>query len=105
MTVQWGRTTALFGGTFDPPHSGHLEAVNGLFGLPGVARVVVVPSASPPHKPGVTAASKRLEMTRLAFSSRRFAGEVSVDDCEIERAVRTGQPSYSFDTIRELSQR
>ncbi len=103
--MHWNEVTALFGGTFDPPHLGHREAVRGLFELPGVRRVQVIPSADPPHKTGITPAEHRVAMTRLCFSSTplsAYPAEVRVDLREIERAARYPNiRSYSFDTLLE----
>ncbi len=85
---------ALYGGTFDPIHVGHLITARSVAEQLDVERVIFVPSASPPHKLDVplTPTEHRLEMVRLAID-----GEPGFDvsDCEIRR---TG-PSYTFDTI------
>lgn len=87
---------ALFGGSFDPVHNGHLAIVEHLLGH-GLARhVTVVPAALSPYKDGSSAAAEeRLAMVRLAFADR--AG-VTVDDREIRREGR----SYTIDTLRAL---
>ncbi|MCM2322077.1 MAG: nicotinate (nicotinamide) nucleotide adenylyltransferase [Oligoflexia bacterium] len=98
---RWHEVTAVFGGTFDPPHCGHLEAVRGLFRVPGVQRTLVIPSATPPQKPGFAPTEHRLEMTRRCFAP--LAPDVTVDFREAERAVRNPErPSYTFDTLLEL---
>jgi nicotinate-nucleotide adenylyltransferase len=101
--VRWGEVIALFGGTFDPPHLGHREAVRGLFQSPGVREVRVLPAASPPHKPASAKAQERLEMARLAFSQHPelpFPAEVEVDARELERAAKEpGKPSYTYDSL------
>lgn len=100
---EWREVTAVFGGRFDPPHLGHREAVEGLLKNPGVLRVLVIPSASPPHKPCSASLNQRLEMTRLNFTDIRL-GEVQINTSEIERAAREpNRPSYSFETLIELS--
>jgi len=99
---RWSEVTAILGGTFDPPHAAHRKALRGLYALPGVGRVVVMPSASPPHKPAIASPEHRLEMARLAFQG---LAPLEIDSSELERARRTGRPSYSFDTISELSTR
>lgn len=100
---RWSETTAVFGGAFDPPHLGHVQAVRGLFTFPGVARVLVLPTADPPHKAATTPADDRLALARAAFSpDEGFPGPVEVDDRELLRARRTGAPSYTFDTLAEL---
>ena len=96
--LDWSQITALLGGTFDPPHVGHLAAAQGLLRNPGVRQVRILPSETPPHKPSVATPAQRLEMTRLAF-----APAFKVDPRELERAG-TGRPSYSYDTLRELQQ-
>lgn len=102
---RWTECTALFGGTFDPPHLGHREAVRGLFTLPAVAAVRILPAAIPPQKRAFSESAHRVAMTRLAFSAtlqNRFPPEVTIDTCEIDRAARTGQPSYAYDTVMAL---
>ena len=99
-SVRWPEVTAIFGGAFDPPHLGHLEAVRGLFARPGVGHVRVIPAALPPHKPGIASAEARLAMARAQFEN---LADVTVDDRELARARRNpGVPSYSFDTLQEL---
>jgi len=103
--LNWNEVTALFGGTFDPPHLGHREAIRGLFANPGIKRVLILPSALPPHKKLTASTEDRIEMTRLAFASEfqnPFPLEVSVDTREITRAERTGRPSYTIETLQDL---
>ena len=87
----------LFGGTFNPVHWGHLRAAEEVAERLELERVLFVPSASPPHKPGagVAPASRRLAWVRDAVADNpRFA----VDPLEVERGGR----SYSVDTLREI---
>jgi nicotinate-nucleotide adenylyltransferase len=104
--VRWNEVTALFGGTFDPPHLGHRSAVCGLFSEPGVCRVLVLPSPCPPHKPTVASAEDRIAMTRLAFGSSRILplpGKVDIDLREVERAkAQPHRRTYTFDTLQEI---
>ena len=69
MSTSFDRHLALFGGSFNPPHRGHLEAIQGLKKNPGVGRVVVVPSRGTPLKTVTTSFEDRLEMARLAFEN------------------------------------
>jgi nicotinate-nucleotide adenylyltransferase len=100
--------TALFGGTFDPPHVGHRLAVDGLFKDPGVRAVRILTSPAPPHKPTNAPVEARLEMARLCFVESSSAwpgrGPVSIDMTEHKRAASlpAGSPIYSFDTLSEL---
>ena len=87
----------LFGGTFDPPHLGHLIVAQEVHFRLGLDRVLWVPAAIPPHKRGrsITAATIRLEMVRAAIADdSRF----SVSDLEVRRSG----PSYTADTLRQL---
>ena len=90
----------VFGGTFDPPHIGHLIVASDVCAVLDLDRVVFVPSAAPPHKRGRVNASaeQRLEMVRAAVAADpRF----EVDDLELRREGE----SYSVDTLREFRAR
>ncbi len=94
------RRIGLFGGTFDPPHLGHLALAEWARARLGLERVVFMPAGSPPHKRGrpLTAAAHRLAMTRLAV---RGNAAFAVSDLE---ARRRG-PSFTVDTLRALRAR
>ncbi len=88
---------ALFGGTFDPFHNGHLRmAIEVREGL-SLPRLHLVPSAQPPHKPHQPVAPAR---HRLAMAESSVAGVegLSVLDNELHRRG----PSYSLLTVREV---
>lgn len=90
----------VFGGTFDPPHLGHLIVAADVHLRLPLDRVVFVPAADPPHKRGLvrTSARLRLEMVEAAVrGDDRFA----VDGLELRRQG----PSYTVDTLRELRRR
>lgn len=90
----------VFGGTFDPPHLGHLVAASDALRVLRLERMLFIPAAVPPHKPGRvrTPAATRLEMVRAAIAGDpRFAA----DDLELRREG----PSYTVDTLRELHRR
>jgi nicotinate-nucleotide adenylyltransferase len=95
-----GDTMSLFGiigGTFDPIHYGHLVLAEKALEAFGLAKVIFVPAAIPPHKIGEvsTSAVNRLRMVELAIENNpRF----EVSRVELEREG----PSYSIDTLREL---
>jgi nicotinate-nucleotide adenylyltransferase len=90
----------VFGGSFDPIHVGHLRAAEEVREALGLDRILFVPAANPPHKPGRELANgaDRLEMIRLAIAGYA-AFEVS--PLELER----GGISYSVDTLAELRPR
>ena len=87
----------ILGGTFNPPHLGHLICAQEAYLQLGLDRVTLIPARIPPHKsvedePG---AEHRLELCRLAIrGDERF----QVSDLEIGR----DGPSYTVDTLEEL---
>ena len=86
----------IFGGTFDPIHLGHLAAARAAMGCARLDRVLIMPSAQPPHRDAATApAGQRLAMCALAVEDE--AG-LEVSDLEIRR----GGLSYTSDTLTEL---
>lgn len=91
------RRTGVLGGTFDPPHIGHLRVAEDVRREWQLGEVLLVPAGEPPHKMGmrVTSSALRLEMTRAAV---RGVPGLEVSDIEVERAG----PSYMVDTLRSL---
>ncbi|MBU6364663.1 MAG: nicotinate (nicotinamide) nucleotide adenylyltransferase [Gemmatimonadetes bacterium] len=88
------RRIGLFGGSFDPPHVGHLMAAQDAIRELALDLLLVVPTAHQPLKEGHGApAADRLAMVRLAFEG---IPQVVVDAVEIER----GGLSYTVDTVR-----
>ena len=89
---------ALFGGTFDPVHWGHLllaESARTAFKLD---RVVFIPTGTPPHKkPAIASPAQRLHMLRLATRANAFF-DVS------EWEVRQKRVVYSYETIAHYRQ-
>lgn len=90
---------AFFGGSFDPPHVGHLLVAQDAFEQLALDRLVVIPAATQPLKSAeVTPAAQRLEMTRLTFGDDpRF----EVSDVE----VRRGGVSFTVDTLEHFAAR
>lgn len=88
----------IFGGSFNPPHMGHINAIQTVAKKAGLDKVHVIPASQNPLKTPVEGPTpeQRLELTRLAFSQY---GEIYfVDDQEIKR----GGSSYTIDTILSL---
>ncbi|TVR04272.1 MAG: nicotinate (nicotinamide) nucleotide adenylyltransferase [Spirochaetaceae bacterium] len=87
---------ALFGGSFDPVHIGHLFVAEEVRIRLGYDRVIFVPAAHPPHKNGPPAgsATDRLAMLGLAVEHECF----SIGRWEIDR----GGVSYTIDTVRQV---
>jgi nicotinate-nucleotide adenylyltransferase len=87
---------AIFGGTFDPIHAGHLAVAREAVSLFQLDRVLIVPAAHPPHKAGVTHApyDDRVRMAELACREEpRF---------EVSRIEEGTARSYSIDTIQKV---
>lgn len=90
----------IFGGSFDPPHIGHLLAAVDAYEALSLDRLVFVPAAAQPLKLGAAAATaqQRLDMVRLMVGDDpRFA----VDPIEIARAGL----SYTVETLAEFERR
>lgn len=85
----------LFGGTFNPVHKGHVNLVKNFKEKLCLDKVLVIPTAVPPHKQAESLVSSedRLCMCRLAFE-----GLAEVSDVEIAR----GGKSYTVETLEEL---
>lgn len=88
----------IYGGTFSPPHNGHLAAARAFMEQMWLDILYIIPDAAPPHKEmeEPISAEDRLAMCRAAFSGMEG---VYVSDMEIRR----GGKSYTVDTLRELS--
>lgn len=67
MSFDFRESTALFGGSFNPPHLGHTRAIEGILKNPGVLRVIVLPSFGTPLKKVAVSFEERFEMAKLAF--------------------------------------
>jgi nicotinate-nucleotide adenylyltransferase len=90
---------AIFGGTFDPIHQGHLEIARNAAERFHLDRVLFVPAAHPPHKAGITHAPyhHRVRMAELACQGQpRF---------EVSRLEEGTARSYSIDTIEKVRAR
>lgn len=95
-----GGRIGIFGGTFDPPHVGHLVVAGDVARHLDLDRMIWLPAGHPPHKATqvVSPGSVRLAMTRAAVhGDPRF----EVSDAEIRRPG----PSYTVDTLRALAER
>ena len=94
----------IYGGTFDPPHLGHMEAARAAIAVLGLDKLIFIPAKQPPHKvlsAESAAPEQRLEMTRLMADGLLLPDVTSVSDLELNR---TGK-SYTVDTLRVLKER
>ena len=90
-------SVGILGGTFNPPHIGHLVCAQEARAQLGLDRVLLIPVHTPPHKEAIDDPGPQ---ARLALCRAAVAGddELEVSAMEIER----GGPSYTVDTLRAL---
>jgi len=91
------RHIGIFGGTFDPVHTGHLIIASAVFDARGLDRMLFIPSARPPHKRSelmFDAETRYVLLQKAVKGDSRFM----VSDCELKRDGL----SYSIDTIHEI---
>ncbi len=89
----------IFGGTYNPPHVGHLNIVNEFIRKYDLSKVLIIPTYTPPHKesPNLALPEDRIEMCKRTFSDKVF----EISNIEI---LRKGK-SYTYDTLCELKKR
>ncbi|HEX5412145.1 MAG TPA: nicotinate-nucleotide adenylyltransferase [Terriglobia bacterium] len=89
--------TAIFGGTFDPIHSGHVQAAKAAARRLHLNKVLFVPTGCPPHKTcnELTDYHHRFAMVALAC-----AGDARFVPCTLESPDLHPGPHYSIDTVR-----
>jgi len=99
----------ILGGTFDPPHVGHLRLATHFAKLFRLDALLLIPSGEPWQKgTGITPAETRLQLTEAAgidlaraFLYLKIPTQVGIDRMEIDRAG----PSYAIDTVKVLRER
>ena len=92
---------AIYGGSFNPPHLGHREAVITALDALKPDLLLIMPDHEPPHKEmeeGSPTPEQRLELCRLTFGDLEH---VEISSLELERNGK----SYTYDTVRELQER
>ena len=91
----------IYGGTFNPPHLGHLTAAAAVIATLKLDKLLLIPASIPPHKDlpaGSATAEQRLEMTRMAGEQLGLGSKVETLDMEVRRAGK----SFTSDTLAEL---
>lgn len=85
----------LLGGTFDPPHNGHIALARAGIAKLHLGKVIFIPANIPPHKnpEGISSPEHRIAMLRLALESRP---EFEISMVEFDREG----PSFSVETVR-----
>jgi len=90
----------LYGGTFNPPHLGHIHVARSAVDALGLDRLLIMPSCIPPHKQlpaDSPSPAARLELLRLAYED---VPKTEVSTLELDR----GGISYTVDTVKQLRQ-
>ena len=87
----------IYGGSFNPPHIGHLRLAQAAYEGGALDRVIFIPCGNPPHKDGsdFADAEDRLEMTRLLTD-----GDARFSVCDIE--IKSADKSYTATTLEKL---
>lgn len=87
----------IFGGAFNPVHNGHINLAKSYIESLSLDKLLVIPTANPPHKTALGLADKedRLTMLSLAFSG---VNKTEISDIEFRRTDK----SYTYETIKEL---
>ena len=88
----------IYGGTFNPPHIGHLQAVTQAARALDLTRVLLIPDRIAPHKtmpPNSATGEQRLQMLRIAAAGNP---RLEVSDLELQREG----VSYTWETVRQL---
>ncbi len=89
----------LFGGTFDPPHIGHLILASEAYAQLGLERLLWVLTPDPPHKQGqtISALEQRLAMVKLAIQDNP---DFQLSTVELDRPG----PHFALDTVRIIAE-
>ena len=94
----------IYGGSFNPPHLGHLAAARAAASALGLDKLVFVPAGLPPHKElpaGSPTPGQRLAMTEIAADQLLLPEVTEVWDVELHREGR----SYTADTLEAAAER
>ena len=90
-------TVAIFGGTFNPVHSGHIEIIDALCKMDDIEKVLVIPTKIPPHKNFDYLASEDDRLNMCEIACRPFK-KAEVSNIEFLRAGK----SYTIDTVADI---
>lgn len=90
----------IFGGAFNPVHNGHLHLLNELYNATSVEKLLVIPTANPPHKSNsdLISGEHRINMLKLALNEIGNNGNVEISTIEFE----SEEKSYTHSTLKKL---
>lgn len=95
------KSLAIYGGSFSPPHTGHVLAFKSYLRAVGAEKAVIIPAKKPPHKKldGKVSDRDRVEMCKLAFSDdSELSGVCAVSEWELMRE----DVSYTVNTVEHF---
>jgi nicotinate-nucleotide adenylyltransferase len=92
MSVSFENHVVLFGGAFNPPHLGHVDAVRGLAKNPAARKVIILPTFGNPLKPETTPFENRFEMAKLNFP-----------EAEVSRFEAEQKTTSTFDLLTRVN--
>jgi len=87
----------LYGGTFDPPHNGHLAIAEQCQGMLKIDRILFIPAFLAPHKTNIKTSSVKDRLAMLKLAIQPYTG-FEISELEIDRKGI----SYSIDTISQI---
>ncbi len=101
-----GPSVIVYGGAFDPPHLGHVQAVDAAISFFPDAVIHIVPGAHPAgaggqHKAPKSSFAERLHMCQVAFAQASASGRAVINPIELELPA----PNYTINTLREFNRR
>lgn len=98
MMVEKKNRVAIFGGSFDPPHMGHVLAPMWILSRDLADKVLIIPCINHPFGKQLVDYGHRYQMCKLAFSPYDYNKKVKID----RSPIRNDEPSYMIDTVRYL---
>ncbi len=94
------RSLGILGGTFNPPHLGHLAVARHARDQLGLERLLLMPAGTPPHKPGGHGGWDPGPQHRLRMCQLLVEGSHRLSACPLE--IERGGPSYTVDTLNAI---
>ena len=94
------KSIIFLGGSFDPPHNGHIAVCDWIINTYTFDRFLLIPCASHPFEKRLSSFAHRLNMLKLAFTSTSYDSRVHISD--IEGRIPTDRKSYTIDTLGVL---
>ena len=95
MKITKKKFIGIFGGTFDPVHSGHVQIIENFIRSVDLDELIVLPNGNPPHKEKRIDAGDKLHLVHLALGHIK---NLRIDDREVQKK----SPSYAYLTYQEI---